>query len=190
MIHNATQKEKRKCDKYDQFVGNVFSVFNNHKSTIVSVGCDCGHLLTSVDNDIILKNSTLKLSMKWSLNAQEIVSRMLPIHREKVVKKAEDYARLKKKEGVDRNTLYAIGIPVNVMYPPLCHNLSLPHLGNIHSVDFCEGYLLSCGEDGIIHVYTIDDHNEIKVVQKIENLIPPKKAMAVFCSKKVSNTGK
>jgi len=180
-------KERRESalDKHC-FVGNTFSVFENYHSnlTALSVGCDCGQLLLSdlsADNDNLQHFDSTSFSMQWTFSAREILHRVKSNQKENIIKKAEYYAKSKKKKMVNRQTLYVIGVSSDIIYKGLQYFLTCSHWGNIHSIDYCQGYLLSCGDDGVIEVYSIDEHCSSSNVHTIETH-PPQKVVAVFYS--------
>jgi hypothetical protein len=180
-----TQEEK----SIECFVGNTLILFKSHQDECtIAIGCDCGHILTSQSSSRIHEqNISAKLTMKWSSTAKSMLLRISPSNQQKVIHRAEEFVRINKKDGVDRSIIYAIGIPPHIMYPALNPNVSHPHLGTIHSLDYCNGQLLSSGDDGVVVIHDIGLNGELEAVSKIQNTFQPKKTMSLFCTQDVSN---
>ncbi len=180
MPKTATNKSYVMC--------TTISIFcHNDKNTIV-IGSDCGQILVARDDSAPFKNIvSFRLSMKWTSSAKDILKRIEDSSRENVLKKAEEYSKERGKKGVDRNVLYAIGVSPTLMYPPLdCSNYTFPHVGNLNSVDFCGGRLLSCGDDGVVQLFMINDHSQLQMTHIIETSVPSQKVIAAFGSADVS----
>lgn len=170
-------------------MGTTISIFCHNDKTTFVIGSDCGEILVARDDSASLKKNieSFRLSMKWTSSAKEILKRIEDSSIDNVVKKAEGYSKERGKGGVDRNVLYAIGISPTLMYPPLdCCNFTCPHVGNLNSVDFCDGRLLSCGDDGVVQLFRINDHSQLQMTHIIETSVPSQTVIAAFGSSDVS----
>ncbi len=168
-------------------VGNSITIFSEggNNDAYLIIGCDCGHLLASSHNINtapfvdVLENNT----MKWSPNARHLLMNIDSSHRQKVIKKAENYAKLKKRKGVDCRTLQDMRIPPSILYPPLSFSSRQHHLGRILSVEYYDRGLLSTGEDGVLKIYNISfKHCNELLVEVAETIdISSQMPVANFC---------
>lgn len=192
--------EKRQVENENEvlnrphFVGTAMSAHDEGDILVICIGCDCGCVLLSrqPQQQQPLRNIDLGLSMKWSPNAINIIENILPNHREKVMRRAENQAKLKKKKGVDSNTVHELGMPIDLMYPPLPNlHISQPHWGRINSIDYCDGTFLSTGEDCTMNLHDSMRHfkgykkERFTHTKSFESTLFDSEPYAVFYSKKV-----
>ena len=170
------------------FVGSAISIYEVGTMLVICIGCDCGHLLVSIQQPQEEDSFLLNLTTKWSPNALKILKNICPTHRDKVIKRAESQAKLKKKKGVDTNILNELGIPMDMLFPSLPNlYMSQAHWGKITSVHYSNGTFLSTGEDCLFNTYDVKrllQGMEQNLTQISSNLFDSE-PFAAFCSEKV-----